>query len=39
MVDWGAGTYDDHVRHRQANEDSAGLLMHSPYVIHELRAG
>jgi hypothetical protein len=24
---------------RQANEDAAGFLVHSPYVVHELRAG
>jgi hypothetical protein len=23
---------------REANEDPAGLLVHSPYVIHDLRA-
>ena len=22
---------------REANEDPAGLLVHSPYVVHELR--
>jgi hypothetical protein len=24
---------------REANEDPAGFLVHSPYVVHELRAG
>jgi hypothetical protein len=24
---------------REANEDSGGFLVRSPYVIHELRAG
>jgi hypothetical protein len=24
---------------RKANEDPDGFLVHSPYVVHELRAG
>ena len=24
---------------REANEDPGGFLVHSPYVVHELRAG